>query len=150
MNNPKASPAIWVNGILNVDVKGTIGGTPVNLTSFLTSSISASFNPLGGYSFAFEVNDGLLSKRSLSISLRKLLDPSIAGYFEYVVTERDIHPYDYEVTSASSIAVSQLSSGLYSYSLDNLKISAKAVHGDETRELTGSGYFLLQELNYPI
>lgn len=150
MNNPNASPAIWVNGILNVDVKGTIGGTPVNLTSFLTSSISASFDPLGGYSFAFEVNDGLSSKRKLSISLRKLLDPSIAGYIEYVVTERDIHPYDYEVTSASSIAVSQLNSGLYLYSLDNLKISAKAVHGDETRELTGSGYFFLQELNYPI
>jgi len=150
MNNPDASPAVWVNGILNVEVKGTIGGTPVNLTSFLTTDIFTSFNQLGGYDFSFEDNPSSSSKRKLAISLRKLLDPAIGGYFEYVVTERGIHPYDYEVTSSSGIAVSQLSSGLYLYSLDNLKISAKAVHGDETRELTGNGYFFLQELTYPI
>ncbi|CAI8985062.1 T9SS type A sorting domain-containing protein [Pseudomonas sp. IT-347P] len=150
MSHPKASPAIWVNGILNINVKGTIGGTPVNLTSYLTSSIFASVSPLGGYKFSFEDNHSSSSRRALSISLRKLLDPSIAGYFEYVVTERGIQPYDYEVTSSSGIAVSQLNDSLYLYSLDDLKISAKAVHGDETRELTGNGYFFLQELAYPI
>lgn len=150
MTNPKASPAVWVNGILNVDVKGTIGGTPVKLTSFLTTRLGTSFNQLGGYNFFFEDNHSSSSRRSLTISLRKLLDPSIAGYFEYAVTERGLQPYDYEVTSSSRIAVSQLNSGLYLYSLDNLQISAKAVHGDETRELTGNGYFFLQELTYPI
>jgi hypothetical protein len=150
MTNPKASPAVWVNGILNVDVKGTIGGTPVNLSSFTTTSISASFNELGGYNFSFEDNLGSSSPRKLSISIRTLLDPEISGYFEYVVTERDIRPYDYEVASPAGIAVSQLSSGLYLYSLDNLKISAQAVRGDETRELTGNGYFFLQELTYLI
>ncbi|MDD1002347.1 hypothetical protein [Pseudomonas sp. TNT2022 ID642] len=150
MTHPKASPAVWVNGILNVDVKGTIGGTPVNLTSFLTTNVSASVNELGGYNFSFEDNHSSSSRRSLSISLRKLLDPSIADYYEYVVTERGIHPYDYELTSSSGITVSQLNSGLYLYSLDNLQLSAKAVHGDETRELTGNGYFFLQELTYPI
>lgn len=150
MTNPNASPAVWVNGILNVDVKGTIGDTPVKLTSFLTTSLSTSFNQLGGYNFSFEDNHSSSSRRSLTISLRKLLDPSIAGYFEYVVTERGLQPYDYEVTSYSGIAVSQLNSGLYLYALDNLQISAKAVHGDETRELTGNGYFFLQELTYPI
>jgi len=150
MTNPNASPAVWVNGILNVDVKGTIGDTPVKLTSFLTTSLSTSFNQLGGYNFSFEDNHSSSSRRSLTISLRKLLDPSIAGYFEYVVTERGLQPYDYEVTSSSGIAVSQLNSGLYLYSLDNLQISAKAVHGDATRELTGNGYFFLQELTYPI
>ena len=150
MTHPKASPAVWVNGILNVNVKGTIGGTPVNLTSFTTTSISTSVNQLGGYNFSFEDNHGSSSLRAISISLRKLLDPAIAGYLEYVVTERGIQPYDYEVTSSSDISVSQLNSGLYFYSLDNLQISAKAVHGDETRELTGNGYFFLQELTYPI
>lgn len=150
MTHPKASPAVWVNGILNVDVKGTIGGTPVNLTSFLTTSISASVNELGGYNFSFEDNHGLSSRRKLSISLRKLLDPSIGGYFEYVVTERGIQSYDYEVTSSSSIVVSQRNKSLYLYSLENFQLSANAVHGDETRELTGNGYFLLQELTYPI
>ncbi|MBF6032440.1 hypothetical protein H8F23_04170 [Pseudomonas sp. P155] len=150
MTHPKASRAVWVDGILNVNVKGTIGGTPVNLTSFSTTSISISVSELGGYNFSFEDNHGSSSRRSLSISLRKLLDPSIADYFEYVVTERGIHPYDYEVTSSSGISVSQLNSGLYLYSLDNLQLSAKAVHGDETRELTGSGYFFLQELTYPV
>ncbi|HWH87091.1 MAG TPA: hypothetical protein VNV36_09975 [Pseudomonas sp.] len=50
MMNPKASPAVWVNGILNVYVKGTIGGTLVDLGSFTTTGISVSFNPLGGLS----------------------------------------------------------------------------------------------------
>ena len=150
MTNPNASPAVWVNGILNVDVKGTIGDTPVKLTSFLTTSLSTSFNQLGGYNFSFEDNHSSSSRRSLTISLRKLLDPSIAGYFEYVVTERGLQPYDYEVTSSSDISVSQLNSGLYLYSLDNLQLSGKARHGDETRELTGSGYFFLQELTSPI
>ncbi|MNN60097.1 hypothetical protein D3C81_1752580 [compost metagenome] len=66
------------------------------------------------------------------------------------MTERGIQPYDYEVTSSSDISVSQLNSGLYLYSLDNLQLSGKARHGDETRELTGSGYFFLQELTSPI
>ena len=150
MTHPKASPAVWVNGILNVNVKGTIGGTPVNLTSFTTTSISTSVNQLGGYNFSFEDNHGSSSLRAISISLRKLLDPAIAGYLEYVVTERGIQLYDYEVTSSSDISVSQLNSGLYLYSLDNLQLSGKARHGDETRELTGSGYFFLQELTSPI
>ena len=150
MTNAKASPAIWVNGTLKVDVKGTIGGTSVTLTSFLSTSISASPSALGGYDFSFEDNHGSSNRRSLSLSLRELLAPSIAGYFEYVVTERGIQPYDYEVTSSSSVAVSKLNIGLYLYSLDNLQISATAVHGDETRELTGNGYFFLQELTYPI
>jgi hypothetical protein len=150
MTHTKASPAVWVNGNLNVNVKGTIGGTPVNLTSFTTTSISTSVNPLGGYNFSFEDNHGSSSQRSLEISLRYLLDPSIAGYFEYVVTERGIHSYNYKMTSSSGIAVSQLNSGLYLYSLDNLQISAKAVRGDETRELTGNGYFFVQELTFPI
>ncbi|MBC3273208.1 hypothetical protein HU765_25035 [Pseudomonas sp. SWRI81] len=150
MTNPNASPAVWVRGTLNVAVKGIIGGTPVDLASFLTSRISASFNPLGGYSFTFEDNHGSSSERKLSISLRTLLDPSISGYLEYVVTERGAQIYDYEVTSCSSIAVTQLNPRLYRYSLDNFQLSGKARHGDETRELTGGGSFLVQELTYPI
>lgn len=150
MTNTNASPAVWVRGTLNITVTGTIGGTPVSLGSFLTSSISTSFNPLGGYNFAFEDNHGSSSERKPSISLRKLLEPSIAGYFEYVVTERGLQIYDYEVTSRSSVAVTRINPSLYRYSLDNFQLSGKARHGDETRELTGGGSFLVQELTYPI
>lgn len=150
MTNAKATPAVWVNGMLNVDVKGTIGGTPVTLTSFLSTSISASVNALGGYSFSFEDNLSSTSRRSLVISLRDLLNPTIATYLEYVNTGKGLHPYGYKVTTSSSIAVKDHGNGLYYYSLDNLQISGRGIEGDETRELTGNGYFFLQELTYPI
>ncbi|POA47512.1 hypothetical protein C1893_15140 [Pseudomonas sp. MPR-ANC1] len=150
MTNPKASPAVFANGSLMIDVKGTIGGTPVNLASYTTTATSVSFNPLGGYNFSFEENGTLSSKRTVSISLRKLLTPTISGYSESVVTERGIQVYQYDLTSVSAIAVTQLNSNLYRYSLDGFKLSGKALHGEETRELTGSGFFLLQELTWPV
>lgn len=147
---PKASPAVFAVGSLTVDVKGTIGGTYLDLTSYTATASSVSFNPLGGYDFSFRENDGLSSKRTLSISLPNLLIPSPPDYSESVVTERGIFVYEYDMKSSSTIAVTQPNPNLYRYAFNDFKLSGKARHTDDTREITCSGFFLLQELTWPL
>ncbi|WP_259740599.1 hypothetical protein [Pseudomonas fluorescens] len=53
MTTSKAFPAVFAVGVLDIDVKGTISGTYLDLTSYRTKATSVSFNPLGGYYFDF-------------------------------------------------------------------------------------------------
>jgi len=109
-----------------------------------------SFNALGGYHFNFGHNEGLSSKRNVSISLRDLLKPSTPGYSESVVTDRGIQFYEYETESSSTIVVTKLNPNLYRYDFKDFKLSGKARYTDDTRELTCNGFFLLQELTWPL
>ncbi|WP_064118949.1 hypothetical protein [Pseudomonas fluorescens] len=150
MTNPKASPAVFTFGSLTVDVKGTLGGTYLDLSSYTTTAILVSFNPLGGYDFSFRHNDGLSSKRYLYLSFRNLLIPSTPDYSESVVTERGTQVYEYEMTSSSTIAVTQPNPNLYRYAFNDFKLAGKARQTNDTRELTCNGFFLLQELTWPL
>jgi hypothetical protein len=150
MTTSKASPAVFAVGVLDIDVKGTISGTYLDLTSYRTTATSVSFNPLGGYYFDFGHHKGLSSERTFSVSLRDLLKPSTPGYSERVFTDRGIQFYEYEMKSSSTIAVSRPSPSLYRYELNDFKLSGKARYTDDTRELTCNGFFLLQELTWPL
>lgn len=149
MTNPKATPAVFAVGSLNIEVKGTIGGTYLDLTSYTTTASSVAFNALGGFDFSFQENDGLSSKRTLSISLRDLLNPSPPGYSESVVTERGMRIYEFEMKSSSTITITQPNPNLYRYAFNNFQLSGKALHTDDTRELICNGFFLLQKLTWP-
>ncbi|KAE9638699.1 hypothetical protein [Pseudomonas sp. PB106] len=149
MANPTDTNAIFVDGNLSVEVKGTIGGVAVNLTSYTTRAISASFSPLGGYNLAFKNNENLSGATNIYMSLRSLLAPQINGYSESIVTQRGIQAYTYEMDYSSTIDVTQLAPSLYRYSISGFKLSGKASHGDDTREVTGKGFVLLNELIWP-
>ncbi|MDR7054970.1 hypothetical protein J2W70_002332 [Pseudomonas koreensis] len=151
MANPKASNAVFAFGSIETDVKGTISGTYLDLTSYSTSSTSISFNMLGGYDFSFRHNDSLSGARIISISLRYPLAPSRLHYSERVVLDgSDPRPYEFETTTSSVIAATQISPTVYRYDLKDYKFSGKARHTDDTRELTCNGFFVVQELTWPI
>jgi hypothetical protein len=149
MANPTDTKAVFVDGNLSVEVKGTIGGIAVNLTSYTTTATSLSFSPLGGYYLDFKHNQNLVSNRSISLSLRDLLQPEISSYSESIITERGIQIYEYDMERSSSIDVTQLGANLYRYSISGFKLSGKARYGDDTREVTGKGFVLLNELIWP-
>ena len=152
MNTSTESPAVFTVGSLTIDVKGTLFGKYQGLTRYTTTASSVHFNPLGGYDFFFRDNDGLSSERTLSISLRDLEVPSPPRYSESVVTERGILIYDYAMESSSTIEVTKLDpeQSLYRYAFNDFKLSGKAVRTNDTRELTCNGFFLLQELTWPL
>jgi hypothetical protein len=150
MTTSKAFPAVFAVGVLDIDVKGTISGTYLDLTSYRTKATSVSFNPLGGYYFDFGHKRGLSSERTFSVSLRDLLKPSTPAYSERVVTGRGIQFYEFKTESSSTIAVTKLNPNLYRYDFKDFELFGKARYTDDSRELTCNGFFLLQELTWPL
>lgn len=151
MANPNVPNAVFAFGSIETDVKGTISGNDLDLTSYSTSSTSISINALGGYDFSFRHNDGLSGARIISISLRYPQDPSPLRYSETIVIDRaDPRPYEFETTTSSIIAVTQISNLVYRYDLKDYKFSGKAQHTNDTRELTCNGFFVVQGLTWPI
>ncbi|WP_415761577.1 hypothetical protein [Pseudomonas sp. CP4] len=150
MANPNVAKAVFAFGSIETDVKGTISGHYLDLTSYSTSSTSISFNVLGGYDFSFRHNDSLTGARIISITLRYPLDPSPLRYSETIVIDRiDPRPYEFDTSTSSRIAVTQMSDSVYRYDLKDYKFSGKAKHTNDTRELTCNGFFVVQELTWP-